>query len=372
MRTSEFDYDLPPDRIAQTPIEPRDAARLMVVHRDTGEIEHRIFRHVVEYLQPADLLVANDSRVIPARLFARKVPTGGRVELLLLVRRGERTWETLVKGRRVVPGTKLELRPSDSREVGESRDRLSGPIIGEVLEITPSGGRLIRFDQPITPQLEMLGETPLPPYIHEPLEDSERYQTVYARVQGSVAAPTAGLHFTPDLIDQIQACAEPSRSDRGTEFAFVTLHIGLDTFRPVQAEQIEEHEMHSEYAVLPPETAEAINRTRQAGGRVIAVGTTVVRVLETAAQTAIHNSQLAIDNSQFISPFSGWTDLFIYPGYEFRVVDALITNFHLPRSTLLMLVSAFAGKDLTFKAYRTAIEKDYRFYSFGDAMYIEA
>ncbi|MFQ5858258.1 MAG: tRNA preQ1(34) S-adenosylmethionine ribosyltransferase-isomerase QueA [Anaerolineae bacterium] len=378
MHTSEFDYELPPDRIAQTPIEPRDAARLMVIHRDTGEIHHRVFRDIIEYLQPADLLVANDSRVIPVRLFARKVPTGGRVELLLLVRHGERTWETLVKGRKVVPGTKLEVRPADSPDVGARTVQREKPIVGEVLEITPSGGRLIRFDQPITPQLEVLGETPLPPYIHEPLKDSERYQTVYARVQGSAAAPTAGLHFTPELIDQIQACTEPSRSDRGVEFAFVTLHIGLDTFRPVQTERIEEHEMHSEYAVLPPETAEVINQTRQAGGRVIAVGTTVVRVLETVAQSTIHNPALSsVEGPQFtirnleLTPFSGWTDLFIYPGYHFHVVDALITNFHLPRSTLLMLVSAFAGKDLIFRAYDSAIEENYRFYSFGDAMFIK-
>jgi S-adenosylmethionine:tRNA ribosyltransferase-isomerase len=367
MRTSEFDYQLPPDQIAQTPIEPRDAARLMVVHRNTGEIEHRIFRDIVEYLQPADLLVANDSRVIPARLFARKVPTGGRVELLLLRRHGERTWEALVKGRKVVPGIQLELLPADSAGISHPANQpssllFSGPIVGEVLEITPGGGRLIKFDQPITPHLEALGETPLPPYIHEPLADSERYQTVYARVQGSVAAPTAGLHFTPQLIDQIE--------DRGTRFAFVTLHIGLDTFRPVQAEQIEQHQMHSEYAVLPPETAEAINHTKRDGGRVIAIGTTTVRVLETAGQLSIVNCQSSIVNSQFVA-FSGWTDLFIYPGYQFQVVDALITNFHLPRSTLLMLVSAFAGRDLILRAYRTATEQGYRFYSFGDAMFIE-
>lgn len=365
MRTSEFDYHLPPDRIAQTPIEPRDAARLLVVHRDSGKIEHRTFRDIVECLQPADLLVANDSRVIPARLFARKVPTGGRVELLLLRRRRERTWEALVKGRQVVPGVKLALLPSHPAIEPSSHlwpQQVAKPIAGEVLEITPGGGRLIEFDQPITPHLEALGETPLPPYIHEPLADSERYQTVYARVQGSVAAPTAGLHFTPALIHEIQA--------RGIGFAFVTLHIGLDTFRPVQTEQIEEHQMHSEYAVLPPETAEAIDRTRQAGGRIIAIGTTAVRVLETAGQLSIVNCQLSIANSQFVA-FSGWTDLFIYPGYQFQVVDALITNFHLPRSSLLMLVSAFAGKELILRAYRQATDKNYRFYSFGDAMFIE-
>lgn len=355
MRTGEFDYELPPDYIAQTPIEPRDAARLMVIHRDTGEIEHRAFRDIVGYLRPDDLLVANDSRVIPARLFARKVPTGGRVELLLLTRRGKRTWEALVKGRKVVPGTTLELRSSGVEESVENRKGASESVLAEVLEITPSGGRLIRFERPLKPRLDVLGETPLPPYIHEPLEDAERYQTVYARVRGSVAAPTAGLHFTPELIQQIQ--------DHGVEFAFVTLHIGLDTFRPVQTDQIEEHEMHSEYAMLPQETAEAINRTREAGGRIIAVGTTVVRVLETAAQ-------ISTSKDQSLAAFSDWTDLFIYPGYEFHVVDALITNFHLPRSTLLMLVSAFAGQKLIFKAYHTAIEEGYRFYSFGDAMFV--
>lgn len=344
MRTSEFDYNLPPDYIAQTPIEPRDAARLMVVHRDTAEIEHRTFRDVVEYLHAGDLLVANDSRVIPARLKARKVPTGGRVEVLLLYPRDERTWEVLVGGATVRVGTVLEI-------IGEDGTRLRA----EAIDILESGGRLLRFEGPISPLLESVGETPLPPYIHEPLEDSERYQTVYAQVQGSVAAPTAGLHFTPHLIQEIK--------ERGVEFAFATLHIGLDTFRPVQVEQIQEHEMHSEYAVLPPEAAEAINRTREAGGRVIAVGTTVVRILESAAQ-------ISPAPEQELQPFSDWTDLFIYPGYKFQVVQALITNFHLPRSTLLMLVSAFAGKGLIFEAYHAAIEENYRFYSFGDAMYI--
>lgn len=345
MRTDYFDYHLSSDRIAQTPIEPRDASRLMLVYRAIGEIEHRVFRDIIEYLQPADLLVANDSQVIPARLQARKVPTGGHVEVLLLHPRDGQTWEVLVSGAKVRPGTVLEV----SGEHNIVRVR------AETLEILRSGGRLLRFEKPIGPLLESLGETPLPPYIHEPLEDSERYQTVYARVKGSTAAPTAGLHFTPVLIQQIR--------DRGTEFAFVTLHIGLDTFRPVETERIEDHEMHSEYAVLPPETAQAVNRIRQAGGRVIAVGTTVVRVLETAAQ-------VAMTQEQQLAPFSGWTDLFIYPGYDFQVVDALITNFHLPRSTLLMLVSAFAGRDLTFKAYHAAIESGYRFYSFGDAMFI--
>jgi S-adenosylmethionine:tRNA ribosyltransferase-isomerase len=345
MRTSDFDYELPAERIAQTPIEPRDAARLMIVDRSSGEIEHQIFRRIVDYLQPNDLLVANDSRVIPARLAARKVPTGGQVELLLLTRHAERTWEVLVKGRRVRPGTRLVLVPPHVAEVA--------PIYADVLEITAAGGRIVEFDEPITPQLEQLGEVPLPPYIHTPLEDAERYQTVYARVQGSAAAPTAGLHFTPRLIGEIERL--------GINFAFVTLHIGLDTFRPVQVEELENHEMHSEYAMLPAETAAEIRRARDAGGRVVAVGTTAVRVLESAAHLA---------PAGVVTPFSGWTDLFIYPGYQFRAVDALITNFHLPRSTLLMLVSAFAGRDLVLEAYGRAITSGYRFYSFGDAMFI--
>lgn len=346
MRTRDFDYKLASDRIAQTPVEPRDAARLMVVDRATRQIEHRIFRDIIGYLRPNDLLVANDSRVIPARLAARKVPTGGQVELLLLTRRDDRTWEVLVKGRRVRPGTRLVLDTPDKRDH-------SAQMYANVLQVTPAGGRIVEFDRPITPQLHQFGEVPLPPYIHTPLEDAERYQTVYARVQGSAAAPTAGLHFTPRLIREIES--------RGIDFAFVTLHIGLDTFRPVQVELLEEHKMHSEYAMLTSEAAAQIRRTRDAGGRIVAVGTTAVRVLETAARASAPGP---------VTRFSGWTDLFIYPGYDFQVVDALITNFHLPRSTLLMLVSAFAGRDLVIEAYEQAIATGYRFYSFGDAMFI--
>jgi len=339
VKTAEFDYHLPPELIAQTPVEPRDASRLMVVDRRTGRFEHRIFREIVEYIRPGDLLIANQSRVIPARLFGRKVPTGGKVELLLLTKKGERCWEALVRGRRIRPGTKIEI--------GRGGD---GGLLGEVLEITEAGGRLIEFDRPVEPFLKRLGVVPLPPYIHEPLSDPERYQTVYARIEGSVAAPTAGLHFTPELMRRIE--------EKGARFLFVTLHISLDTFRPVKEENIEEHKMHSEYCELDESVAEEVNKARREGRRVIAVGTTSVRVLETAA------------SSEGVRPFKGHTDLFIYPGYRFKVVDAMITNFHLPRSTLIMLVSAFAGKELIMRAYEEAIRLHYRFYSFGDAMFI--
>lgn len=339
MKTTDFDYELPPELIAQTPIEPRDASRLLVVDRASGRLTHRIFRDIGEYLHPGDLLVANESRVIPARLRARKVPTGGKVELLLLAKRDERTWEALVKGRKVLPGYRLAI--------GRGKRRVEG----EVLEITASGGRLIAFDQPIEPLLDRLGIIPLPPYIHTPLTNTERYQTVYARREGSVASPTAGLHFTPELLRSLQ--------EAGVRLAFVTLDIGLDTFRPVKEERVENHTIHTERCELSPEVAALINQTKKAGRRVIAVGTTVVRVLETAAR-----------QSPEVRPFSGSTDLFIYPGFRFRTVDALITNFHLPRSTLLMLVCAFAGRELIFKAYQEAIRQRYRFYSFGDAMLI--
>ena len=341
MKTSDFDYELPQQLIAQTPIEPRHASRLMALHRATGAIEHRRFSDIGHYLRPGDLLVANDSRVIHARLHARKVPTGGKVELLLLRRHDPTTWEVLVGGKRVRVGTRLELdgpRPSLPR--------------AEVIEVLDGARRLLRFEHPIEPLLDEIGVVPLPPYIHEPLANAERYQTIYARIEGSVAAPTAGLHFTPELMEALQ--------EQGVRFAFVTLHISLDTFRPVREEEIEEHPMHSEWCRLPPETAEAIQRTKAAGGRVVAVGTTAVRVLETAAR-----------EKGIFASFSGWTDLFITPGFRFRVVDALITNFHLPRSTLLMLVSAFAGKELMDRAYREAIRQKYRFYSFGDVMFIE-
>jgi S-adenosylmethionine:tRNA ribosyltransferase-isomerase len=344
MKTSDFDYHLPPDLIAQTPIEPRDASRLMVVHRATGQIEHRLFRDVGAYLRPGDLLVANQTRVIPARLKGRKAGTGGKVELLLLARRDEHTWEALVGGKGLRPGQRIELS--------------GGQATAEIVAETESGGRLVRFDPPIGPLLDELGEVPLPPYVHQPLVDRDRYQTVYARVEGSSAAPTAGLHFTPELLLDLRRM--------GVELAFLTLHIGLDTFRPVKEEEVEAHHIHTEWFELSAEAAEQINRARLEGRRVIAVGTTAVRALESAARTCSPDGQSC--GWQTVAAYAGPTGLFIYPGHRFRVVEAMITNFHLPRSTLLMLVSAFAGRDLILRAYDEAIRQRYRFYSFGDAM----
>jgi S-adenosylmethionine:tRNA ribosyltransferase-isomerase len=339
--TSEFDYDLPPELIAQRPIEPRDASRLLVVDRAAGALTHRRFTDLPEYLRPGDVLVANESRVIPARLRARKEPTGGQVEILLLARQDDLRWEALAKGRRFLPGQRFRVRGPG----GEA-----GPA-GTVEEVTEAGGRILRFDEPLEPYLGRVGETPLPPYIHEPLADPERYQTVYARVQGSAAAPTAGLHFTPSLVRRIE--------EAGVGWTSVVLHIGLDTFRPVTEETVEAHRIHSEYGVLSAAAAERVNVARSRGGRVIAVGTTAVRVLETAA-----------GEDGRVAPWEGHTRLFIYPGYRFRAVDALVTNFHLPRSSLLMLVSAFAGTDFVRRAYREAVAARYRFYSFGDSMLI--
>lgn len=347
MRTADFDYHLPPEMIAQTPIEPRDASRLLIVNRASGELAHRHFCDIVAYLRPGDLLVGNDSRVIPARLYGQKRPTGGKVELLLLAKRGGQTWEALTRGRRILPGTVIALdAPADV--AGE-------PPTGRVLDVLESGSRLIEFEQPIEEWLDAIGAVPLPPYIHEPLAEADRYQTVYSRIKGSVAAPTAGLHFTPQLMGVLQ--------ETGVEFAFVTLHIGLDTFRPVQEDSVEDHEIHTEVCVLEPAVAEQINEARRVGRRIIAVGTTSVRVLESAARLA--QARTATGG---VAPMAGPTELFIYPGYEFRVVDQMITNFHLPRSTLIMLVSAFAGRDLIMRAYEEAIRERYRFYSFGDAM----
>jgi S-adenosylmethionine:tRNA ribosyltransferase-isomerase len=351
MRTEEFDYHLPKELIAQTPIEPRDASQLMVLDRATGTIEHRAFHDLADYVSAGDVLVCNESQVIPARLFGHKVPTGGKVELLLVAKRGEKTWEVLTKGRKVRAGTQIEL----------DRDRGKG-IVGEIVGQAGEGARLIEFEVLIEPILDDLGVVPLPPYIHEPLEEPYRYQTIYARVKGSVAAPTAGLHFTPQLMKELGA--------KGVEFAFVTLHIGLDTFRPVRTENVEDHPMHSEYCQLSPGVAEQINCAKAEGRRIIAVGTTSVRVLETASNLKPETRNDSTELAEVLEPFSGWTDLFIYPGYRFRAVDALITNFHLPRSTLLMLVAAFTGKGLIDRAYREAIQRGYRFYSFGDAMLI--
>jgi S-adenosylmethionine:tRNA ribosyltransferase-isomerase len=342
MKTSDFDYDLPPEYIAQTPVEPRDSARLLVLNRQTGEIGHAIFRDVGQFLRPGDLLVLNETRVIPARVYAHKL-TGGKVELLLLRCHDLTTWEALVGGKGLVEGKKLALEDGLEAEVAAVLD---GPR------------RLVRFAEPVEPHLARVGHTPLPPYIHTPLSDPERYQTVYARLPGSAAAPTAGLHFTPQLIASLKT--------QGIRFATVTLHVGLDTFAPVTEASPEEHQIHTEWCELPPETADLVNQTKSAGGRVVAVGTTSVRTLESAAVSLIPFPLSPV----FLPPFTGPTSLYILPGYTFRVVDALITNFHLPKSTLIMLVSAFAGRERVLSAYQTAIRAGYRFYSFGDAMLI--
>ena len=349
MKTAEFDYQLPSELIAQVPVEPRDASRLMVVDRSAGGIAHHHFFDLPDFLRPGDLLVHNESRVIPARLFARK-PTGGKVEILLLRQRADDTWEALVRGKRVRPGLRLALLDGpDGSPAGAG---------AEVIEAGERGMRVLAFDRPALSLAERVGVTPLPPYIHTPLANGSRYQTIYARTPGSAAAPTAGLHFTPELLDRL--------GGMGVRSVFVTLHIGLDTFRPVGEEDIEDHHMHTEYCSLTAELAGQINQARREGGRVVAVGTTSVRVLETAAV----KFGLSDLRSEPLQPFEGPTDLFIYPGYQFRAVDVLITNFHLPRSTLLMLVSAFVGKPLLDRAYAQAIENRYRFYSFGDAMVI--
>jgi len=335
LKTSDFDYNLPESSIAQTPAEPRDSSRLLVLHRDTGEIEHRIFRDIGDYLHMGDLLVLNQTRVIPARIYARK-ETGGRVEILLLRRRAEMTWEALVggKGLRVGKNIKVENGPQ-----------------AEIIEILDGSERLIKFSEPIEPYFSKVGNVPLPPYIHEKLSDPERYQTVYAREPGSAAAPTAGLHFTPRLLEELQR--------KGVKIAYVTLHVGLDTFAPVTEDNPEEHVIHTEWCELSQETADLISKARETGGRVIAVGTTSVRTLESAAF-----------GRDRLSPYLGATSLYILPGYQFKVVDAMITNFHLPKSTLLMLVSAFTKREKILETYEIAIREGYRFYSFGDAMII--
>jgi len=355
VKTSDFDYDLPEDRIAQTPIEPRDASRLLILHRDRGQIEHHIFRDIGNYLNPGDVLVFNQTRVIPARLHGHKIETGGKIEFLLLRREGDQTWRGLIGGKGVKQGTRLSF-----------EDGNGTTIDGTVIVDVDGPERIVKFDAPLQPLLEKLGEVPLPPYIHTRLEDPERYQTVYARQPGSAAAPTAGLHFTPELLLALR--------DKGIKMAYCTLHIGLDTFQPVKVENPEEHPMHSERAILTAEDAKIINEAKLAGGRIIAVGTTSVRVLETAALHAA-----GVDDPYSDSEVCPWkpvvaideaTRLFIRPGYRYRAVDALITNFHLPRSTLLMLVSALAGRENILHAYEVAVQEKYRFYSFGDAMLI--
>ncbi len=366
MKVSDFDYDLPPELIAQHPVEPRDASRLLVLDRATGEIAHRRFRDLPDLLHPGDVLVANDTRVIPARLFARK-PTGGRVEILLLGAAEGETWRALVGGRNVGVGLSLTLLDHTGAETD---------ITAEVTAAGDDAGRVLRFSRPAATWLEGLGYPPLPPYIHETLSDPERYQTIYARPAGSAAAPTAGLHFTPDLLLALRA--------RGVLFETVTLHVGLDTFKPVTAEEVTDHVIHSEWAGLTAEAARRINEAALAGGRIVAVGTTTARVLETAAlRSAGISGPLRTISARDaggettnicpwrpVAAFEGATDLFIHPGYRFRAVDALITNFHLPRSSLLMLVSALAGREAVLAAYRAAVAEEYRFYSFGDAMLI--
>ena len=339
MKRSDFYFDLPERLIAQTPIPQRDSSRLLVLDKETGAMEHRRFYDIVDYLNPGDCLVLNDSRVLPARLFGAR-ETGGAVEVVLLKDLGDGVWECLTRpGKKTKPGTVLSF--------GD------GELKGTVIATVEGGNRLIRFDYSgiFLEVLERLGKMPLPPYIHEELEDSERYQTVYSKVIGSAAAPTAGLHFTEELLDKIRA--------KGVQIAFVTLHVGLGTFRPVKAEEIEDHEMHAEYCVIPQETADAVNTARKNGGRVISVGTTSCRTLESRAE-----------KDGTLKPFSGWTNIFIYPGYAFQCVDSLITNFHLPESTLIMLVSALAGRENVLAAYKEAVEREYRFFSFGDAMLI--
>jgi len=346
LKTSDFDYELPAELIAQTPREPRDHSRLMVLHRHDGTIEHRRFDDIVSLLNPGDVMVLNDSRVLPARLYGRRVDTNGPVELLLLRRLDAGIWESLARpAKRARPGVKIAL-----LSTGESCAS-DGSTIAEVVETGQGGTRVVHLPDEA---LERLGKVPLPPYIHAPLERPERYQTVYARANGSVAAPTAGLHFTPELLETVR--------DRGVNLAFITLHVGLDSFRPVREDDPTQHPMHKEYLELDAAAAEQINRARKEGQRIICVGTTAVRAIEAAA--------LKHNGDGVVSPCSGWTDLLILPGHKFRVVDALITNFHLPRSTLLMLVSAFTGKELIDRAYQEAIRLRYRFYSFGDCMVI--
>jgi len=339
LKTSDFNYDLPEKYIAQTPIEPRDAARLLVLNRETDTTEHVIFRDLGDFLNHGDLLILNQTRVIPARLYGRKVGTGGRIEVLLLRKAGETLWEVLIGGKRMGAGKRMEI------------DR--GPE-AEIIKELGGARRLVRFSEPIGPLIESIGQMPLPPYIHTPLASPERYQTVYAKALGSAAAPTAGFHFTPALMASIK--------EKGINFATVILHIGLDTFAPVQEENPEEHVIHSEWCQVLPETIKAVLQTKKEGGRIVAVGTTSVRSIESAAQAA--------GQDEIIVPFEGATNLFILPGYSFKIVDVMITNFHLPRSTLLMMLSAFAGRERMIACYELAKRKNYRFYSFGDAMLI--
>ena len=366
MKTADFTYTLPPELVAQRPLSQRDASRLMVLNRADKSIAHKKFSNILDYFEPGDILVANNSRVIPARLYGRK-PTGGKVEILLLNQQENGRWQAIVGGKRLKEGSNIHL-----------LDHVGGEteLVATVTAVRDGAQRELSFNQPIGTFLDQLGHTPLPPYIHEHLDDAERYQTIYARPAGSAAAPTAGLHFTADLLLALR--------EKGVIFETVTLHVGLDTFKPVEAEKVANHTIHSEWASLTPESAQRINEAKLAGGRLIAVGTTSVRTLETAAlrSAGITGSLQTISQRDAdgettnicpwkpVVAFTAPTDLFIYPSYNFRAVDAMITNFHLPHSSLLMLVSAFAGHDFMLRAYETAVAKKYRFFSFGDAMLI--
>jgi len=339
LKTTDFDYELPPELIAQVPLKTRHDSRLLVYSRQENSITHTQFKQIRQYLRPGDVLVINKTRVIPARLYARK-PTGGKVEVLLLKKLAGECWEALVGGKRVTRGKQLVF---------------DDGILGLVIEELQGAQRVIRFNQPVGPRLKDMGEMPLPPYIHERLNDPDRYQTIYAEVDGSAAAPTAGLHFTEEILHELRAY--------GVIFTDVLLHVGLDTFAPVTEENIEDHHIHTEWCLVNPDSAAVINRAKDEGRRVIAVGTTSVRTLESAAAPAGSGWQ--------VKPYADSTRLFIYPGYTFKIVDAMLTNFHLPKSTLLMLVSAFAGRENVRRCYQAAIHEKYRFYSFGDAMLIE-
>lgn len=340
MKTSDFYFDLPQELIAQDPLEDRSSSRLLVLDRESGKTQHRVFRDIIEYLNPGDCLVVNNTKVIPARLYGSKIGTDAKIEVLLLKRREHNVWETLVK-----PGKKCR--------VGARISFGEGLLIGEVIDVVDEGNRLIRFEYEgiFEEILDKLGQMPLPPYIHHQLKDKNRYQTVYAKHDGSAAAPTAGLHFTPELLEEIKK--------KGVHIAHVTLHVGLGTFRPVKVEDVTDHHMHSEFYIVEPEQAELINRVKKEGGKIVAVGTTSCRTLESAT-----------DENGILKAGSGWTEIFIYPGYQFKMIDRLITNFHLPESTLMMLVSALAGKDKIMAAYEEAVKERYRFFSFGDAMFI--
>ena len=340
MKTSDFYFDLPQELIAQDPLEDRSSSRLLVLDRETGKTEHHIFKDVIDYLNPGDCLVVNNTKVIPARLFGSKEGTEAKIEILLLKRKENDVWETLVKpGKKAKPGTRISF--------GD------GLLTGEVIDVVEEGNRLIKFtyDGIFEEILDQLGQMPLPPYITHQLKDKNRYQTVYAKHDGSAAAPTAGLHFTPELLEAIKA--------KGVNIAHVTLHVGLGTFRPVKVEDVTNHHMHSEFYIVEEDQAKLINETKQRGGKIVSVGTTSCRTLESAT-----------DDQGILQAGSGWTDIFIYPGYKFKMIDRLITNFHLPESTLLMLVSALAGKDKIMAAYEEAVKERYRFFSVGDAMII--